>query len=240
MKKLLFLFVVAAISMGSMSVYAQSGGIKVGMNFANMAIEPSSLDEETRKLLFSPRFGFIFEMPVYEGVFFQTGINTSAKGFKWEGTRMLETGYSNGHPTYTEYESVEYNLIWYVDLPIQFGYKFDLGAVKPFVMTGPVFNYGVYTTNLYKANGEYDNDHLTIGTADTDDYLPFDFNWNIEGGVQWSRLQFTLFYSHGFSNVLNIPDGATGDYADASMKNRVFGFNIAVLFGNQGNDSRRR
>ncbi len=230
MKKALFLAIVAAITISSFTVQAQSAGVKVGVNFAYMSLDPDDADLTNKRALISPRFGFIYEMPVYQGLFFQTGINASAKGFKWDDTRMLETGEANGHPTYTEFESVEYNLIGYLDLPIQIGYKFDLEAVKLFAMTGPVFNYGVYTTNLYKANGEYDNDKLTIGSADTDNYKPFDFNWNIEGGVQWSLLQFTVFYSYGFSNVLNVPEDVGS--GDASMKNRVFGINVAVLFGN--------
>lgn len=223
MKKRLIVAFLSALVLGSFSLMAQSGGIKVGVHFANMSVKPSSAADliKNQRSLISPRFGFIYEMPVYQGVFFQTGINVSAKGYKFDSNRTIDG---------KKFDSQEYNLISYVDLPLQFGYKFDVGVVKLFGMTGPVFNYAVYTTNLYKADGEYDNDHQSVGTSTGDNFKPFDFNWNIEGGLQYSHFQFSLFYSYGFSNVQNKPDQPA--FNDLSMKNSLFGLNIAILFGN--------
>lgn len=219
----MFVAFLSALVLGSFSLMAQSGGIKAGVHFANMSVKPAAAADliKNQRSLISPRFGFIYEMPVYQEVFFQTGINVSAKGYKFDSKRTI-----NGK----DFDSQEYNLIGYVDLPLQFGYKFDVGVVKVFGMTGPVFNYAVYTTNLYKADGEYDNDHQSIGASNADAFKPFDFNWNIEGGLQYSHFQFSLFYSYGFSNVVNKPENKP--FTDFSMKNSLFGLNIAILFGN--------
>jgi len=239
MNRIFQYLLVIAIVFSSIGIKAQHAGFKIGVNFANMTIKP---DEDVdnffinKRVLISPKLGFIFETSIYEGLFFQTGVNTSVKGFKFDGTRLLQTGTDEDNkPIVEEFESIEYFVFWYISLPLQFGYKFDLGDVKLLAMTGPEFNYGVYSTNLYKANNEYDNDHYTTGSDPADDYKPFDIHWSLEGGVQYSRFQFTVYYTYGLSNVVNVSDGMD----DVSWKNRVFGANIAILFGQMDKSKNR-
>lgn len=242
MKKITFLFFVTVITIGSFTVNAQKAGFKMGVNFANMAIKPAEAENEIdgKKALISPRLGFIFEAPIYEGVFFQTGINTSVKGYRFNSVRMMKVDEIDGEAIKEPFDSKEFLMLWYIDLPLQFGYKAEMGDGFLYGMTGPSFNFGVYTTNLYKANGEWDNDHMSIGTTNEDDFKSFDLNWNLEFGYQYNRIQFGLFYSLGLSNIMNIPEEFKEFFDDVSMKNNVFGANIAILFGDVDGRGRGR
>lgn len=113
--------------------------------------------------------------------------------------------------------------MFYFDLPIYFGYKYDLGGAKLFAMAGPMISYSTYATILFKANDEWDNWHQKVGNSETDDFKPLDIGVIIEGGVEVDRFQFTAFFSQGLSNLSN--------YEDSEIKKNVFGLTAAIKFG---------
>ena len=137
---------------------------------------------------------------------------------KWDSVITLHTSGTQ------KYDSKEYEILAAIDVPINIGYKYDLGGAKIFAMAGPVISYNIYSTNLYKADNEYDNDHQSIGTGVDDDFKPLNFGINIEGGVEVDRFQFTAFYTQGLSELSNTPDMV-------KMKTNVFGLTAAVKFG---------
>lgn len=219
MKKLLTITIIILISsMWSVSHAQVRGGFKMGVDFSNFKWDvgnQSVNDEFDTKRLITPRIGFILEVGIVENLFIQTGVFGAAKGFRFKDTRTISN---------VDYDSKEYQFLATIDVPVNVGYKFDLGDVKLFGMLGPSLSYGIYTTLLYKANGEYDNDHQSVGNSVDDEFKPLNFGINFEGGVEVDRFQFTAFYTQGLSDLSNVPDMMT-------IKTNVFGLTAAMKFG---------
>ncbi len=222
MKKtlLLAIFLMAAFSFNTLNAQVK-GGFKLGVDFSNINAElggESFNDEYDTKRLISPRLGFIIEVPINDFLFVQTGLYGAVKGVRFDDVRIISE---------KAYDSKEYELLVTIDFPVNFGYKYDLGNFKLFGMVGPVISYNTYATNLYKADGEYDNDHESIGTSLEDNYKPINFGVNVEGGIEINRFQFSAFYMKGLSNLSNM----TSLVSDASIKTSVFGLTAAIKFG---------
>jgi hypothetical protein len=216
MKKtlLLAILLIAAFSFNSLNAQIK-GGFKLGADFSKLTMDFSdgtTSDDNDTKRLISPRLGFIIEVPVNDFLFVQAGLFGAAKGWRLSGEEFGET-----------VKFIE--VIGTVDIPVQFGYKYDLGNIKLFGMAGPMISYNVYTTLLYKVGDEdWDNDNdIKIGTSDTDTYKPLNFGVNVEAGVELSRFQFSAFFTQGLSNFSNI-DGET-------YRTNVFGLTAAIKFG---------
>ena len=218
MKKALIILVLTMVSASwTQSMSQINGGFKMGIDFSNIKMTLGDGDfnkEFDTKRLISPRMGFFIRGYVYEGLFIQASTMFGVKGVRWDDERERNNKWV---------DSKEYQIILCLDIPVNVGYMFDLDGVKLFGMVGPVITSNMYTTNLYKADGEWDNEHHYIGTEITDTYKPWDFGINIEGGVQLSRFEFTAFYTQGLKNLSNFEGG--------NYKTNVFGFTAAILFG---------
>ena len=194
MKKLLLIAIVILISSSWNVSNAQvRAGFKLGVDFSYLKLKAGdgyTLDDLDFKRLISPRMGFILEVGINDYLFMQTGVFGAAKGVRYNSERYIKEKW---------YDSKEYEILASIDVPINFGYKYDLGGAKIFAMAGPVISYNIYTTNLYKADNEYDNDHQSIGTGVDDEYKPLNFGINIEGGVEVDRFQFSAYYTQGLS-----------------------------------------
>ncbi|MEN8224261.1 MAG: outer membrane beta-barrel protein [Bacteroidota bacterium] len=229
MKNLTKILMIALFSIIVSGAFAQNGGFKFGLNMANanQKVGDEKLDIENQ-LLFAPRLGFIFEMPVHENIFMQTGIFGTASGYSYDSQRdvdddILEVEWADSREKY---------VLVYFELPVNFGYKHELNDdVSLFGMMGPVFRYMPYSTLAYKIDGEWDNEVTHFGEGDNkiEFFNKFDMGLNIEAGAQVDRYQFTLFYSPSFTNIVN----EEADMLDLGMKwkNYSFGLNIAILFG---------
>lgn len=217
MKKILLTVIILITAFSFSNLNAQvKGGFKMGVDFSNFK------DSDAKNLI-SPRMGFLIEVGINENLFVQTGIYASLKGFRYDGVR-----YENNKAV----DSKEYQFMICTNLPINFGYKYDLGGAKLFAMAGPEISYNSYATLLYKADGTWDNDHQTIGNESFNNFKPLNFSANIEGGIEVNRFQFSAFYTLGLSNI-----DASGWF---DFKTRVFGLTTAVKFGKVDNKKHRR
>jgi len=219
MKKLLLITIVVFMSsLWTISNAQVRGGFKLGADFSNLKWEDNTFGSvndllETKRLI-SPRLGFIIDVGIVHNIFIQAGVYGSVKGFRYDSERVIGG---------KDYDSKETQILATLDIPINVGYKYDLGGAKIFGMLGPNISYGFYTTALYKADGEYDNDQQTIGTKSTDTYKPLNFGLNFEAGVEFSLFQFSAFYTQGLSNISNL--------STDEIKTNVFGLTAAIMFG---------
>jgi len=214
MKKTLIwaVLLIAAFSFQNLNAQVK-GGFKLGADFSTLTFkfDGEKLEDDNMSRLISPRLGFIVEVPVNDFLFVQTGLFATAKGF-----RTKETG---------EITIKQIELLGAMDIPVNFGYKYDLGNVKLFGMAGPVLSYNFYTTWLYKVDGEdWDNDNDdSIGNSDLDTFKPLNFGLNLEAGVEVSSFQFSFFFTQGLSNLSNMEKTV--------IKSNVFGLAVAIKFG---------
>jgi outer membrane protein with beta-barrel domain len=239
---LTFCFAFLAFSCG----FSQSTkvGFQMGASFSKMNFTGTSEGYDQQKSLIAPRLGFLVDIPVYDNFFISSGVFTTAKGFRFDSERFVGDVVEYDGEWFDTKESF---LMVYLDIPVNFGYKYDLGGVKVYGKTGPYMGINMYSTLLYKYDGSnWDNEKITIGEAneETDAGISvskMDFGWNIEAGVEYDRLQVSFYYSLGFSNVQYIPSEYKDEFDDGSkMQNRIFGINVAVLFGQVDGGGRGR
>ena len=213
MKKTLLItaLLIAVFSFNNLNAQVK-GGFKLGADFSRLNMDyDDDFNDETKRLI-SPRLGFIIEVPVNDFLFVQAGVFGAAKGWRVSEEDAGDT-----------YKAMM--ILGTIDIPIQFGYKYDLGAIKLFGMAGPVISYNVYSTLVYKWGDEdWDNDNsYKIGNSEADFFKPLNMGVNIEAGVELNRFQFSAFYMQGLSN-LNTQDG------DKYTTN-VIGLTAAIKFG---------
>ncbi len=213
MKKTLLItaFLIAVFSFNNLNAQVK-GGFKLGADFSRLNMTTDDENEDDLKRLISPRLGFIIEVPVNDFLFVQAGVFGAAKGWRVSEEDAGDT-----------YKAMM--ILGTIDIPIQFGYKYDLGNIKLFGMAGPVISYNVYSTLVYKFGDEdWDNDNsYKIGNSEADFFKPLNMGVNIEAGVELNRFQFSAFYMQGLSN-LNTQDG------DKYTTN-VIGLTAAIKFG---------
>lgn len=219
MKSLSKIILIAFLSLLVSEMQAQHGGFKFGLAMANAKVktlEGESPDVDN-KILYAPKVGFIFDTPLYEGLFLQTGVLTTVSGFKFEDERE-------------ELVSKESFVLLYLEMPLDIGYRHQLNDnLHVMGMVGPVFRYLTYSTLAFKVDGEWDNEPTHTGEGDdkAEYFDNFDLNLNIEAGVQYNRYQFTLYYNPGFTNIFN----KESSLDISEWKNSSFGINIGILFG---------
>ena len=219
MKRILSIALIVLVSSFWNGSFAQiNGGFKMGIDFSNLKWDIGSTsmnDQFDTKRLITPRLGFFMDVNIVEGLFANIGVYGSSKGFRYKDTRTIDG---------VDYDSKEYQILATIDIPLNVGYRYDFGGITAFGMLGPNLSYGLYATALYKANGEYDNDHQTVGKEISDTFKPMNFGINVEAGVELDRFQFSAYFTQGLSELSNI---------DAqSIKSSVFGLNVAIKFGN--------
>jgi hypothetical protein len=222
------IFIIALFSIIIMDASGQNVGFKVASSWTNAKLTPSDNGLD-KKAQVAPKLGFIFETPIYKGLFLQTGLYASLSGFRYKDTVSFEDEEGN---TY-DIESKNKYILVYLDLPVNFGYKHAVSdELSIFGMAGPVFRYLTYSTYAYQINGEWDNEPTDIGEGDDkiEFFNKFDIGLNIEAGVQYDRFEFSIYYMPSFSNIMS-DDVQKLAESGASWKNNSFGVGFAVLLG---------
>jgi hypothetical protein len=228
MKNFIQVLIIAFFAIIVFNVNGQNVGFKIGSDWSNANLKhgdtASSLDKQ---YLIAPKIGVIFETPIYNGIFLQTGLMVSLSGFRFDDKRTIDD--SDGNPVIVD--SKERPILLYLDLPVNFGYKHPVSdRLSVFGMVGPVFRYLTYSTWTYLVDGEWDNESTKIEDAEGKEenlFNSFDIGLNVEAGVQFDRFQFGLYYAPSFSNIYN--EDVAGK--DASWKNYSFGVTFSALLG---------
>ena len=109
-KKLLLVCMMCALVL---SANAQRFGIQVGMNLANV-----SLDGDPQNDLLAYQVGPVADFDITNSFAFNTGVLFSVKGYDLENP-ILWDSYKRA--------------ISYVEIPLNFAYKLDLGGMKLYV-----------------------------------------------------------------------------------------------------------
>lgn len=131
--------------------------------------------------------------------------------FSQKGSKNEETATVQGASVKTKYT----NNPGYLQIPIQVGYRFDLGnGVYVFGETGPYFAFGVCGKSKAEVEGnvagisahkEAKGDFFGDDAAKT-----FDGGWAVRAGVEASGFQVHLGYEYGFSKLFNTVNGESG------------------------------
>lgn len=220
MKNLLKLLIVVIGFTMTTESYAQTFGVKAGLNLSNMLVEDDD-DTYSDDFKVNPGFhvGATAEFPITELFSFETGLLLSTKGFKVseEETFMGET---------VKYES-KLNLI-YLDIPLTAKASFDLGGARIYGVFGPYIGMGLSGKSKFEitAMGETETDEEDIKWgSDEDDFKRLDLGLTMGAGVEISSIQIGLSYGLGLANISTYTDGGS------KISNRVLGISVGYKFG---------
>lgn len=218
MKKNIVLLTLALL--GSLSTYAQVNfGVKAGFSGASMKVTGS----EAPDLKMRPAFhvGVIADFQLAEGFYLQPALLFSAKGAKSEETVTVQ-----GVKVSTE---TKINLN-YLELPVNFLYKHEMGSGKLFGGFGPYLGYGLSGKVKVKAtangNSHEEEEKVKFDGKKADDgkahLKALDAGANFIAGYELKNgLLFSVNYSLGLVNI--------DPYDDEKTKNRYFGISVGYL-----------
>ena len=191
-KKLLLVCMMCALVL---SANAQRFGVQVGMNLANV-----NSDGELRDDLLAYQVGPVADFDITNSFAFNTGVLFSAKGCKYSGDLIDPKVGLN-----------------YVEIPLNFAYKLDLGGMKLYAQAGPYLGYAVANKVTVEAGN-----NKTVTKNDWDGFKRLDYGVGFGAGAELEHLKIGMAYGLGLANL--------NDSDDYKSKNRNFMITAAWLF----------
>jgi len=221
MKKHLLLLT-AALSCGLFSYAQVSFGVKAGFSMAGMSHKMANeVIKPNTKTLPAFHAGVIADISLSENFSLQPGLFYSAKGTK---TDQIVPGPADGP---VKLESTAH--LNYLELPVNFLYKHELGPGKIFAGFGPYLAYGVGGKIKVNYGGDQAQDiDVKFKNEKRDSVLdvayvkPFDAGANFIAGYEFKMgLVFSVNYSLGLTN--------TSPYEGETEKNHYLGISVGYL-----------
>lgn len=208
MKTLIFKAAIAAVATIGISTicFAQTSfGIRAGVNFQNLNGKLSNGDDRENDLKTGFHVGVNAEIPVGIDFYIQPGVLFSTKGANYD----------------TPGGEVKSSLS-YIEVPVNFIYKPELGNGRIIIGFGP---YAAYAISGYTKAGS-----LKVDTEFGDEYpetKPFDAGANLLAGYEFTKkLSLQLNAQLGLLNIYNRPSGDT----KSTVKNTGFGVSLGYRF----------
>jgi hypothetical protein len=223
MKKHLLLLT-AALSCGLFSYAQVSFGVKAGFSAAGMSSRNIITDNTPYevKTKIRPAFhaGIIADIALAKNFSLQPGLFFSSKGAKLE--QMVPDAADSLHKVTS---TARLN---YLELPVNFLYKHELGPGKIFAGFGPYLAYGV-GGKIITTQAHYDSPELEVKFENRKDYSanvayvrPLDAGANFIAGYEFKMgLVFSVNYSLGLTN--------TSPYESETEKNHYLGISVGYL-----------
>lgn len=206
-------------------------GIRAGVNLSNVGAKDIQGDKIDTKIVPGFHAGLTFDIPVADEFYIQPGALFSTKGFKQEVVASSVANYTRKETPY------------YVEVPVNFIFKPELGNGNLLLGAGPYVAYGL--GGKYKNDGnlgslglstngdlEFVNDYDDqSSTSDKSVYgKPLDYGGNLLVGYEFSnKLSAQLNAQLGMANLIPKNGGAKPD-ADAKFKNVGFGISLGYKF----------
>jgi len=211
--RLLSLAYITAITFNANLSFAQiKFGPKVGLNYSKL---PNKTKYIINQQIYSGfQLGVMAEFRLFDDLFLQPGVLISNKGSKYivgNNTVSSTTGFSS-----FQFSS------FYVDIPLNLIYKFNLGSFKLLLMAGSQLGYGL--TGKWEAiDGTISKVHF--GNGPEDDIKSLDYGLNFGGGLEAGRFQISSQYYLGLKMLSPLIPPLK------EQKYKALTISIAYLFG---------
>ncbi|HEY8920371.1 MAG TPA: porin family protein [Chitinophaga sp.] len=222
MKKHLLLLT-TALSCGLFSYAQVSFGVKAGFSMAGMSHKyDNEFIKPNTKTVPAFHAGVIADIALSENFSLQPGLFYSAKGAKMD---AIIPGIADGP---VKVKSTIH--LSYLELPVNFLYKHELGPGKIFAGAGPYLAYGISgkIKTDYDADSFVDSDldvkfkNQRGDSANVAYVKPFDAGANFIAGYEFKMgLVFSVNYSLGLTN--------TSPYEGETEKNHYLGISVGYL-----------
>jgi hypothetical protein len=227
-KKVSLILILTLLVTMAMAQRDDSGGtsfaILGGINFQNLNGEDNNGDKLDNNLIMGYHAGVNVQFPIAPSFYFQPGLQYSLKGM--ESTISLLGA---------EIEKTTYN-ISYVELPLNFVYKGQLGNGFIFVGFGPYVAYGIGGKVKYEGGSlsadsdiEFKNEVVLGDPLLTVHIKPFDAGGNILFGYELAGGLFLQLNAQ--LGMLNIrPDNYLFPDDNSTLKNTGYGLSLGYRF----------
>lgn len=204
-------------------------GVRVGLNINSLSSDnaagESFNDMNSRA---GWHVGAVMDWNVAGNFYIQPGVYLTSRGAKSE--CFLSDDYDTG--------SVEMKInMTYLQIPILAQYRFDVGAVKIDVATGPYFALGLGGKAKFEeswGDGYSEKWEWKVFKKSTDevedgDFKRFDCGWRIGAGVHFLKNYYVgLNYDLGFTNLCKVHEYGWED--GVKIKNRSFSITLGYNF----------
>jgi len=199
-------------------------GVRAGLNINSLSSDNAA--GELYKDLSSRagyHVGVVMDWKVAGDFYIQPGVYFTNRGAKSE---FSEEGFNS---------ELKINMS-YLQIPVLAQYRFDVGAVKIDVATGPYFAFGLGGKAKFEYSGygiveKYDYKVFEKSTSEADggDFKRFDFGWRIGAGVHFLKNFYVgLNYDLGLTNLCKVHEYGWGD--GVKIKNRSFSISLGYNF----------
>ena len=190
-----------------------------GVNFQNLNGEDNSGDKLENDLIVGYHFGVNTQIPVAPEFYFQPGLQFSTKGAKNKVSAITNTF-----------------KLSYVELPLNFVYKAQLGTGYFMLGLGPYVAYGVGGKAKYEGGSvsaesdiKFKNEVVSGDPATTTYFKPFDAGGNIFFGYEIAGGLFLQLNAQlGMINIR--PDSYLNPDDDSTIKNTGYGLSLGYRF----------
>lgn len=223
---------IAAMFLGTMLLQAQqkvnlrgntSLGFRAGVNFQNINGKDENGDKLDNDILTGFNVGINAEIPVGVDFYFQPELLYTVKGAKSKEVILGQT--INGKMK-----------ISYLELPLNFLYKPQLGTGHLLLGFGPYVALGVSGKATYEGAGssldsdiEFKNKVMSTDPGDVVYIRPLEAGANLLAGYEFgNRVSFQLNTQLGLTKINPEYEGAADD--KTSAKNTGFGFSLGFRF----------
>lgn len=209
MKNTLRLLLVVIIIMPRIDLYAQTFGIKGGLNLSN-TLEKDNTQTYNDKMIPGIHLGATVAIPLSgESIFLEPGILFDMKGSKYQ-----ETNYSEKY------------VLYYLDIPVNLKVVFGSNKIKVYGTLGPYIGVGLSGKDTWTLSGVKSSESIKWGNDANNDFLKrLDYGVGIGAGVIVSNVSIGIGYDLGLANIAS---DASGGY---KINNRVLQISIGYLFG---------
>lgn len=204
----------AFISFFCFQTNAQTFGVKIGLDFANMSRKDNNMTySNSYKMNPGMFFGGIVDYPLDNMLSLESGLIFEKKGMKYDevllGRNVKET-----------------TNLYYIDIPITLKATKDFGAgVKLFGTAGPYFDYGLKGKVEYVGPTVTYDKTISWGNSGSDDLRRFDCGLTFGLGLDISSILVGLSYDVGLANI------SANQSNGMSAKNDVLKFSVGYMFG---------
>ncbi len=247
MKKLL-LFSIAFCLVAGTAFSQISFGPRLGVNFSKYSQNfKDSDDEDPLKFKTGFTIGGVMDMTILDFLSFQPALQFTKKGTSYNLKEL-----SNEHPNHT-YTGYVREKVLYLEIPLNFAYKYEIGPGTAQVFLGPYFAFALTgkqkvdvttkkldgTTETEKSDGNIKfKGTVSEGDFDEDDDVadvqkPFDLGISIGIGYQWKSYLVNFGWQKGFINLQPDINGVDYDPKDNKYTNNTFFLTVAWLFGDE-------
>lgn len=209
MKNLTKIVLVAALVAFSASTFAQTIGIKAGLNLANTAVKAEGESVDDVKMRTAWHVGAVVDFPLSDLISVQPGLIIASKGYKID----VDGFKSTASPLY-------------VDIPIDVKVGGDVGGAKIYGAVGPYIGIGVAGKFKEEFDGNTEEADIKWGSDENEhDWKRLDVGVDIGAGVEFGAIGVGATYQLGLVNMF------PGGDSDNSANTRNIMVSVAYYIG---------